>query len=66
MNDIINLITQNGIGVICVGYFIYFQSKIWPDMMTKFINTLEKMNIRLTHIEDKLDIPESEDTNNVL
>lgn len=62
MEQIVNLITQNGIGVICVAYFIYFQCKQWPEMMNKFIDALDKMNGRLSRIETKLDISEGDET----
>ena len=51
MQDIINLIVNNGIGVVCVAYLIYFQSSTMKEM----INTLNAINTRLSIIEDKLE-----------
>lgn len=47
MEDIVNLITNNGIGVICVAYLIYFQS----TTMKQILETLTNMNARLSIIE---------------
>lgn len=38
MVDIINLITNNGIGIVCVAYLIYFQSTTMKSML----KTLER------------------------
>lgn len=51
MIDIINLIANNGIGIVCVGYMIYFQSTTMREML----NTLNTINTRLSIIEDKLE-----------
>ena len=50
MNDIINLIINNGIGVVCVGYLLYFQSTTMREML----QALNNINIRLSLIEDDL------------
>lgn len=50
MVDIINLITQNGIAIVCVAYLIYFQLTTMKSML----NTLQTINERLTIIEDHL------------
>lgn len=52
MEEIVKLIVDNGIGVICVSYLIYFQSTTMKDM-TKALNSI---NIRLSIIEDNLEI----------
>jgi hypothetical protein len=52
MQEIVKLIVDNGIGVICVAYLIYFQSTTMKDM-TKALNSI---NIRLSIIEDNLEI----------
>jgi hypothetical protein len=49
MIDIINLLTNNGIGIVCVGYLIYFQA----TTMKKMVETLESINERLTIIENQ-------------
>ena len=51
MEDIINLITNNGIGIVCVAYLIYFQSTTMKSML----KTLGTINERLTIIENKID-----------
>lgn len=51
MEEIINLIATNGIGVVCVAYLIYFQSTTMKEML----HTLGTINERLTIIEEKLE-----------
>ena len=51
MQDLINLITNNGIGIVCVAYLIYFQS----TTMNKMLSTLESMDNRLLLIENKME-----------
>lgn len=51
MEDIINLITNNGIGIVCVAYLMYFQSTTMKSML----KTLGTINERLSIIENKLD-----------
>ena len=50
MEDLINLLTNNGIGIVCVAYLIYFQSTTMKQILT----TLENINNRLMSIEFKL------------
>lgn len=50
MNEIIDLIVNNGIGVGCVIYLIYFQSTTMKEML----NTLNSINTRLAIIEDNM------------
>lgn len=52
MQELIDLITNNGIGIVCVAYLIYFQSTTMKEML----NALSNINIRLSVIEDNLDI----------
>lgn len=56
MGDLINLITQNGIGIVCVAYLIYFQTTTMKDM-SKTLNDISQnlilINERLEKIEDK-------------
>lgn len=56
MLDIINLIANNGIGIVCVAYLIYFQSTTMKEML----KTLSTINIRLAMIEGKVGIDNSE------
>ena len=51
MEEIVNLIVDNGIGVVCVGYLIYFQS----TTMKQMLNTLTTMSERLTSIETRIE-----------
>jgi len=55
MIDLINVITQNGIGVVCVAYLIYFQSTTMKNMN----EILSKMQIALESISDRLENVES-------
>lgn len=55
MKEIIDLIVNNGIGVVCVGYLIYFQLVSMRDL-TK---TLETISTRLAIIEDNIGLPHS-------
>lgn len=50
MIEIINLLTNNGIGIVCVGYLIYFQF----TTMKKMLETLSTISERLTIIENTL------------
>ncbi len=50
MTDLITLITNNGIGVVCVAYLIYFQATTMKTMQ----ETLNAINNRLASIEDKI------------
>lgn len=47
MEDLVNLLMNNGIGIVCVAYLIYFQSTTMQDMLT----TLNAIANRLTAIE---------------
>ena len=51
MQELVTLITNNGIGVICVAYLIAFQSTTMKNMLT----TLEGINKSLAIIEDKIE-----------
>ena len=52
MEEIIQLITNYGIGVICVAYLIYFQNTTMKEMVA----TLKTINERLLIIENKVGI----------
>lgn len=52
MEEFIKLIVDNGIGVACVGYLIYFQS----TTMKEILKTLNSINNRLSVIESKCHI----------
>lgn len=51
MDNLIKLIVDNGLSVVCVAYLIYFQSTTMNSMLT----TLNSINERLTIIETKID-----------
>lgn len=51
MEELINLITNNGIGIVCVAYLIYFQNTTMKSM-ENILNAIEQ---RLCVIEDKLE-----------
>lgn len=57
MNDIIQLIVNNGIGVVCVAYMIYFQLTTMKDMnktLNEMTSTLKLMNQDIEEIKGKI------------
>lgn len=56
MKEIIDLLTNNGISIVCVGYLIYFQLVSMRDL-TKTLNTI---STRLAIIEDNMNITHKE------
>lgn len=59
MDEIINMIVNNGLGVVCVAYMIYFQATTMKDMMRNqeaVLKSLEGMNHRLDLIESKIEM----------
>lgn len=59
MENIINLLMNNGIGVVCVAYLIYFQN----TTMKEILKTLKLIDKRLTRIEVKSGISKEVDDN---
>lgn len=58
MNDIITLIVNNGLGVVCVAYLLYFQSTTMRKLTENQDKTnllLESMTNRLEQLEGKID-----------
>ena len=58
MSDIINLIVNNGLGVVCVAYLLYFQSTAMKDLTENQNKTnliLESITNRLEQLEEKID-----------
>lgn len=63
MQDIVTLITQNGIGVVCVGFLMYFinstlkeNNKILDEMQKTLVSiqtTLSNLTSRVDEIEGK-------------
>lgn len=57
MNELINLIVNNGIGVVCVAYMIFFQFTTMKDMnktMTEVSTSLKLMNQDIEEIKNKI------------
>lgn len=50
MEELMNMIATNGIGVVCVAYLIYFQSTTMKGML----EALNSINTRLEVIESKV------------
>ena len=58
MGDIIQLIVNNGIGVVCVAYMIYFQLTTMKEMnktLSVMTTRLEMMNQDIEDIKNKID-----------
>ena len=55
MEEIVKLIVDNGIGVLCVAYLIYFQSTTMKGMS----NTMKDVSINLSLINQRLEDIES-------
>ena len=57
MSDLIQLIVNNGIGVVCVGYMIYFQLTTMKEMnrtMNEVATSLKLMNQDIEEIKNKI------------
>ena len=50
MKEIIDLMVNNGIGIVCVGYLIYFQNTTMKDIQ----NAMSKMTTTLELIKDDI------------
>jgi len=50
LEELITLISNNGIGIVCVAYLIYFQSTTMKSML----QTLSSINERLLIIENRI------------
>lgn len=69
MQDIVDIITNNGIGVVCVGFMIYFinttlkdNNKILDEMQKTLVSiqtTLGYMQDRIEKLENKKGIKEN-------
>lgn len=56
MQELINLIVNNGIGVCCVAYMIYFQATTLKELLknvTENTNVLKSIDVRLQELEKK-------------
>lgn len=58
MEEMINLIVNNGIGIVCVAYMIYFQSTTLKEIQ----NNQEKTNLLLEKMIDRIDRSGSKQT----
>lgn len=61
MEDLIKLIVNNGIGVVCVAYLIYFQSTTMKEMnktMSDVSTSLKLMNQDIEEIKNKINTKE--------
>lgn len=57
MTDLIQLIVNNGIGVVCVAYMIYFQNSTMKEMnktLTELGTSLKLMNQDIEEIKNKV------------
>lgn len=57
MQDLIQLIINNGIGVVCVAYMIYFQLTTMKEMnktLTEITTSLKLMNQDIEEIKNKV------------
>lgn len=57
MNDLINLIVNNGIGVVCVAYLIYFQATTMKQMnesLNEVSTSLKLMNQDIEEIKQAI------------
>ena len=52
MNDLIQLIVNNGIGVVCVAYMIYFQLTTMKEMNRTLTEMTTTLNLMQQDIED--------------
>ena len=55
MEELIKLMVDNGLSVVCVAYLIYFQLTTMKEML----NTLGSINERLTIIESHIGVKNS-------
>ena len=55
MEDLIKLLVDNGLSVVCVAYLIYFQLTTMKEML----KTLGSINERLTIIESHIGVKNS-------
>ena len=62
MDELLQAITNYGVGIVCIGYIIYMQNTTMKEMnnvMNKMNDTLNGINTRLSIIEDKLERKDS-------
>ena len=62
MTDLINLLTQNGIGIVCVAFMIYFITHTLEknnEILDKIQQTLVAIQVNLDNLTLRLDTIES-------
>lgn len=62
MEELVNIITQNGIGVVCVGFMIYFISTTLKDnnkVLDEIQKTLVSIQTTLTMMTTRVDTLEN-------
>lgn len=62
MTDLINLLTQNGIGIVCVAFMIYFITHTLEknnEILDKIQQTLVAIQVNLDSLTNRLDVIES-------
>lgn len=66
MNEIINMIINNGVAVVIVAYFIYRDNK-WNNTLVETLAeikiTLQSMNIELSKTRDNTEVLKDEKSN---
>ena len=55
LQSLVELFVNNGLGVLCVAYMIYFQNTTMKEMSSLLMNisiNIEKINERLSNLEE--------------
>lgn len=63
MNEVINMIVNNGVAVVIVAYFIYKDNKFNDTLvksLTEITTTLKSMNIELSKTRDNTEVLKDE------
>lgn len=58
IDAIINLISQNGIGIVCVGFMMYFINTIMKDnntILEEIQKTLVSVQLTLSNLTERID-----------
>lgn len=67
MQEIIDIVTQNGIGVVCVGFMIYFINTTLKDnnkILDEMQKTLVSIQTTLGFMQDRIERLEKKESNN--
>ena len=62
MSDLVNLLTQNGIGIVCVAFMIYFITHTLErnnEILDKIQQTLIAIQVNLDNLSIRMDTIES-------